>query len=104
MTDIYIVHLSEKKKKIVKQCENENEVIQFITAINKGSSYLKNNTFESFEYNDDECDGVYVVKDGDFVKVFKLETLCLTGYLYNSIYKVRRCLNSYELIEAEKEL
>jgi hypothetical protein len=104
MTDIYIVHLSGKEKQIVKRCENDDEVIQFITAINKGSSFLKNESFESFEYNDERTDGVYVVKDGDFVKVFKLETLCLTGYVYNSVYKVRKCINSYELIKGEKDL
>lgn len=101
MTDIYVVHLCGKEKKIVKRCENDDDVIQFITAVNKGSVFLKGDSFESFEYNDDRDDGVYVVKDGNYIKVMKLQLLILNGYLYNSSYKIRNELNSYELICGE---
>ena len=104
MTDIYVVHLSGKDKKIVKKCENDDEVIQFITAVNKGSTYLKNETFETFEYNDDREDGVYIVKDGNRVKVLKLQLLTLNGYIYSSSYTIRNELNCYELIPSNKEL
>jgi hypothetical protein len=100
MTDIYVVHLCGKDKKIVKRCENDEEVIQFITAVNKGSSYLSD-TFELFEYNNDREDGIYVVKDGNRIKVFKLQLLTLNGYLYSSSYTIRNELNSYELIHGE---
>ena len=102
MTDIYVIHLCGKDKKIVKKCENEDEVIQFITAVNKGSTYLRNQTFETFEYNQNEReDGIYVVKDGNYIKVFKQQLLTLNGYLYSSSYIVLNELNSYELIEGK---
>lgn len=101
MADTYVVHLVGKEKEIVKRCENEEEVIKFIMAINKGSSYLKNDSFESFEYNDEREDGVYVVKDGNYIKVFKLELLTLNGYILTSSYKIRKELNHYELIKGE---
>lgn len=96
----YIVHrFSSKEKNIVKRCETEDEVITFITAVNKGSVYLKSETFESFEYNDERDDGVYIVKDNNFVRSYKMEHLVLDGFLYSSTYIVKKVLNEYELIQ-----
>lgn len=99
MSDTYIVHLTGKKE-IVKRCENDDEVIRFIVAVNKNSSYLKNETFESFEYADND-DGVYVIKDGDQIRVMKKETLKLDGYIYSSVYILRKIINQYELIQGD---
>jgi hypothetical protein len=103
MTDTYVIHICGKEKKIVKRCKDELDVIQFITAVNKGSSYLKNESFESFEYNDEHDDNVYIVKEGNLIRVIKLQTLILTGYVYSSTYKIRNILNEYELVEGDTE-
>ncbi len=94
-----------KSRTVLKESKDENEAILFICKINKGSEHLKVfSTFDSFEVDDTLDDGLYVIKENTFVRVYKLESLKLDGYLYSSVYKTRKVAASYELVQGDKTL
>jgi hypothetical protein len=96
----FIIHLNHTGgKKIVKKADKLEDAVNLITVLNKGSQFLKNESFISFNENDGIVDGLYVVYDNKFINVYKLETLKLEGYFYNSVYRIRNAVNRYELIK-----
>jgi len=93
-----------KTRCILKQCDNQDDALTFLTQINKGSEHLKVHNFGSFECDDTLEDGLYVIKQDSMIRVYKLESLTLDGYLYSSTYKTRKVVTSYELIKGDSDL
>jgi len=97
--ELFIIHLNNPNgKRLLKKADKLEEVVNLLTALNKGSVYLKEHSFMSFEYDESIDDGLYLIKDNDYLHVFKVETITLKGYLYDSVYKNKNVVNRYELI------
>ena len=98
--ELFIIHLNGSTgKRLLKKADKIEEVVTLLTALNKGSVYLKNTSFLTFEYDETLEDGLYLVKDGDYINVFKVETITLKGYMYDSRYKNKNVINRYELVK-----
>ena len=104
MDFIYIVKLTPKKS-VIHKASGMDDCIEYIKNIHPKSTYLENRSIGGFESDYRLKDGVYIIADDDtdIVFVYKLKTKLSEGYVYNQEYKTRRVIQSYELIESQRD-
>ena len=102
--DFYLIKL-QPKKAVVYKASDLNECVEFIKNQHPNAIYLENRSIDGFHTDYRLKDGLYVLVDDDtdIVYVYKLKTKLSEGYLYNQEYKYRRLINSYELIESQRD-
>lgn len=90
----------KKIKFVIKRLDHLKEAINFVQSKYNGSVYLKDVNTEQFLSMSNLADGIYIIIDDnlDLIKVYKLDTITLNGYIYNSTYIIPKQIDEYEMI------